>query len=146
MKKKVKQVHPTKEQLVEDVKRKQEVSRKKDILINKFYPALEEATVSIDEAKMLISAISSLMMEEVLSTMKILKFSAVIDNLHTKLCADGQRSEEVKKLLTTLEGENLYVAREILEGVTRSIETMITAEMRDRKLFSLKTNWDLHLN
>jgi hypothetical protein len=70
----------------------------------------------------------------------------VIDNLHAKLCQDGERKDEIQTLLNTLKGENLFVAREIIEGMTRAIETMIVEEMRSRKLDTLKIGWDRYLN
>jgi len=128
------------------LQKKYEVSRKRDIVVNQFYPALLEATNTVDEAKMLISSMTSLLMEEVLKTMMERKFSEISKSLLKKLCPDGEREAEIKKLLATLEGDNLFVAREIIEGMTRAIEQMILDEMRERKLDTLKADWDRFLN
>lgn len=124
----------------------QEVARKRSLIIEHFYPALVEATISVDESKALISAMSNLLMESVLNTMKERQFVEVNTTLHKTLCSDGERSDEIKKLLDTLNGENLYVAREIIEGTTRMIEQAMTDEMRERNLSTLKTDWDRYLN
>ena len=125
---------------------KKEIARKRSIIIDKFYPALIEATISVDESKALISAMANLLMEEVLRTMKDRKFDDIIDSLQKVLCQDGQRKNEISALLNTLKGENLYVAREIIEGMTRAIETMIIDEMRERNLKTLIPKWDVYLN
>lgn len=136
----------TSEEIMKDMQNKAEIARKRNIIVDKFYPALIDATISIDEAKMLISAIGNIMMEEVLKTMKVTKLSEIKEALIKVLCQDGERKEEITKLLNTLEDENLYVSREIIEGMTRSIDTMISDEMKDRKLDTLKTKWETYLN
>lgn len=136
----------SREELVHDFKRKEEVARKGKIVVDHFYPSLIEATVSIDEAKMLIQSVTSLIMAEVLGTMKEKKFSEIMPSLIEKLCPDNERKEEVTKLLETVKDENIYVAREVIEGMSRAIETMINDEMKDRKLDSLKADWPKMIN
>ena len=143
---KPKQHHKTKDELIAESERRYEINRKKAIIVDKFYPALIKATISVDESKALISAMSSLLMEEVLKTMKERKFSDISDSLFKVLTTDGERVEEIATLLSTLQGENLFVAREIIEGMTRAIETMITTEMRERNLDTLKPDWTKFLN
>ena len=134
--------HPVGDELL----RKIEVTRKRNIVVDKFFPALKEASVSVDESKMLIGSMSSLLMEGVLKTMQERKFSEIIPSMLERLCKDGERKEEVEKLLKVLEDENLFVAREIIEGMTRAIEQMVLDEMKGRKLDSLQANWDRMLN
>lgn len=128
------------------LQRKWEVSRKHDIVVDKFFPALIDATVSVDEAKMLIQSCSSLLMEEVLQTMQERRFKDISAKLLKRLCPEGERKDEIEKLLKILEPENLFVAREIIEGMTRAIDQMISDEMRERKLGTLKADWDRMLN
>jgi len=123
----------------------QEVARKRSLIIEHFYPALIEATISVDESKALISAMGTLLMDSVLNTMKEKPFIEINTYLHKMLCSDGERSDEIKKLLDTLNGENLYVAREIIEGATRAIDQATTDEMKERSLSTLKTDWDRYL-
>lgn len=143
---KPKQIHKTKEQLIHEAHNKKEIDRKKKIILEDFYPALIAATVSVDESKALMSALSTLLMEEVLKTMKERQFSEVAKTILDRLTTDGERTDKVARLLNALAGENLFVAREIIEGMTRAIEVMITEEMRERTLDTLKTNWETYLN
>ncbi len=143
---KPKKTPKSKEQIAHEMKNAQEVARKRVIITDHFYPALVKATISVDESKALIQAMSALLMEEVLKTMKERKFSEIMDNVHKVLCTDGLRVEEIRALLETLKDENLFVSREIIEGMTRVIEASITEEMRQRPLSALKTNWTGYLN
>ena len=63
----------------EELGKKMEIARKRSIIVDKFYPALCTATISVDEAKMFIQAASSLIMEEVLQTMKERLAAELID-------------------------------------------------------------------
>lgn len=141
-----KKVPQTKEQLMADMKRKKELDRKRKIIVGNFYPALIEATTSVDEAKALISAMSSLLMEQVLKTMKERDFIEISDALFKQLCLDGEREQEIAKLLAVFKDENLFVSRELIEGMTRAIDTMISEDMRARKLDTLKPDWEKYLN
>lgn len=136
----------TKEQIAREMSNKQEVARKRKVIVENFYPALIKATVSVDEAKMLISSMTSLIMEGVLETMKQRKFAEMYESMVTRLCPDGERKAEIIELLDTVKGENLFVAREIIEGMSRAIEQMTMDEMRNRTLDSMKADWDRYLN
>jgi hypothetical protein len=136
----------SKEQILDEMQRSQSIKRKRTIIMDNFYPALIEATISVDEAKALVQAMGSSLMGEVMKTMRERKFSEISTNVHKILCSDGQREEEIKKLLATLEGESLFDAREIIEGMSNAIEMMIREEMSDRKLDTLKADWTKYLN
>ncbi len=141
-----KQHHKSKEEILFDEKNKKEIARKRVIIVDKFYPALIKATISVDEAKSLINAMSTLLMENVLQTMKERKIDEISESMIKILCTDGQRLPEIKELISTLSGENLFVSREIIEGMTKAINAMEMDEMRERNLSTLKTNWDKYLN
>lgn len=132
----------TKEQIVIDTER----ARKRKVVVDQFYPALLDATETIDEAKILLQSIASLMMEEVLRTMKDRKFTEILDRILSKLTPDDIRLLQVSKLLETIRYENLFVSREIIEGMQRAITQMQHDEDRTRKLNSLKPDWDRYLN
>lgn len=136
----------TKEEIIADEQRKAEVARKRDIITGQFYPALVKATISVDEAKALISATNSLLMGEVMKAMKEKKFSEVLDSIHKGLCQDGERSEEIKALLEVFKDENLFITRELIEGMTGAIERMIVMDNRNKTLDSFKPDWALFLN
>ena len=146
MAEKAKQIHKTKEELISDDEKKKEIARKRRIIVDKFYPALIKATISVDEAKALINAMGTLLMENVLKTMKERKIDEISESMISVLCTDGERKIEVTELLATLNGENLFVSREIIEGMTKAIAAMEMDEMKSRSLGTLKTNWDKYLN
>lgn len=143
---KPKKIPRTKEQLIQEAENKKEISRKHHLIVDSFYPALINATISVDEAKALIHVMGSLIMEEVLKTMKFRRFSEVTESLHQHLAKDGERSKEIRILLESLNGENLFVAREIIEGMSKAIGAMEVAEMRTRNLSTLKADWEIYLN
>ncbi len=130
----------------DQIQRDNEIARKRKIVTEKFYPALVEATVSIDEAKMLLQAATSLIMEEVLSTMKERKMDEIYDRLIKKLCPDGLRQLQIENWIGTVRGENLYVARELIEGASRAIAQMLHDEEQNRKMDTLKPDWNKYLN
>src|ERR1700742_2526676 len=120
------QVHLTAEQLGQ----KMEVQRKQAIVKNKLYPALVSATISIDEAKMLVRAIAGFIMEDVMSMMKDRQFSDIAPKLLEKLAVEKEREAALKELLDIFERENLFVSKELIEGMSHAIDQMITDEMR----------------
>lgn len=119
-----------------------EVARKRNLIVDKFYPALMEATISIDEARMLLQAITSSIMEEVLQTMSERKFDEIYNKVVKKLTPNDERLLKIEALLQTVRNENLYVAREIVEGMIRAIEQMISDELKGRTLDTLLADWD----
>lgn len=143
---KPKRIPQTKEEILAGMRRTKEIARKKDIIVNRFYPALKKATISVDESKALINAMSQLLMGEVMKTMKERKFVDVAPELFKILCTDGERKEEIQALLDTLTDETLFTARELIEGMTGAIETMIREEMQARTLDTMKPDWDKYLN
>lgn len=131
----------------EQILREMEVARKRTIVKDRFYPALVKATVSIDEAKMLTQAAVSFIMEEVLSAMKERKFEEIKDKLIEGLCKEDEtRKQEITELFDTLNSEDFYVAREIIEGMNRAIDHTLAMENRDRTLSTLNPNWDIMLH
>lgn len=142
MKKGTKKSPVTKEQLIRD----QELRRKRAIIVDKFFPALVEATISIDEAKMLLQAATSLIMEEVMQTMRERKFREIKGRLVKKLCSNDERLLQIEKLLDIFDNETLFVSRELIEGMKAAIEQMTLDEMMNRKLDTLKPDWNRMLN
>ncbi len=136
-------VNKSKEQIVRDM----EVSRKRSIVVDKFYPALKDATVSVDEAKMLLQASGSIIMEAVLKTMQERKFSEIKDMLVDKLSYESEeRRPKIEALLNVLTDENLYVTREIIEGMSRAIDQMVAEDLQGRTLDTLKPDWEKYLS
>lgn len=132
----------TKEQILRDV----EIARKRKIVTEKFFPALTAATVSVDEARMLVSATTSLIMEAAMAVLKEKTFKDIEEDVFKKLCPDGERAEEIRDLLKVFSDETLFVSREIIEGAKQAIDQMVNDEMRSRSLATLKADWNRYLN
>lgn len=130
----------------EQIAREMEIKRKRVIVVDKFFPALAKATISIDEARMFVSATTSFIMEAVMDTMRQRKFSEISERVLKGLSPDGERKEEISALLDIFSGETLFVSREIIEGAKQAIDQAINDEMRERKLNDIKFNWDKYLN
>lgn len=139
MKSRAKQKHI---QSPEEIAKVLDTNRKKLVVKEKLFPALVGATVSIDEAKMLLQSLSGLIMEDSLIILKEKKIEAILDRLVKKLCPDGEREKEVRELLVTLSAETLYDAKVLVEGLSNSIEYMLQSELKDRTLNSLEPDWD----
>lgn len=140
-----KRINKTKEQIELEMRNTQNLKRKRSIIMDTFYPALIEATVSVEEAESLVQAMGASIMGEVLKEAQQKKFSEISPKLLDILAKD-ERREEIKKLLATLEGETLFDAREIIEGMTNAIKMMVREEMQGRKLDTLKADWTKYLN
>lgn len=136
----------TKDQIIADELRAKEISRKRVIVVDYLYPALKEATVSVEEAKALTAAISQLIMAESMKLMREKRFVDISESMLAVLCQDGQRKEEITKLLSVFNGENLFTTRELVEGMTSAIDKMIREDMQGRKLETLNADWARFLN
>ena len=63
-----------------------------------------------------------------------------------KLSPEGQRLIQIEALLNTIRKENMFVAREIVEGMQRTITRMQHDEDKERTLDTLKPDWNRYLN
>ncbi len=138
-KKSEKQHHKSEAEILVELQKQKEVLRKRALIKEKFYPALCESSKSIDDAKMFVQSLSSVIMEKFLSAMKDKPFKELklIENLDPK----DPKYEELKELIGLFEGESVFTARELFEGMRYEIEMMIQKEMGERELSSLKTNF-----
>ena len=141
MTKRAPRVQKSKEQIAKEL----DVSRQKILVKEKLYPALVGATTSVDESKMLIQAITSLLMEEGMKVLREKKVSEIRASFVEKLCSEG-RSDEVDALLAVLDDETLFTARVLLEGMKQVVEQMIIDEMQSRTLNSFEPNWERMLS
>lgn len=132
-------VNKTKEQIEKEMKAKQRAKELRVFVKDKFYPALIDATTSIDDAKFLLGSFSNQVMEQFLSQMKEKKFIDL--KLHEKLDKNAPNYKQFINLLALFGNENVYDTRELIEGMKGEIEMMVTTELKARKLDTLKTNW-----
>lgn len=129
----------TKEEIEADMKRGAEVKRLRALVKDSIYPAVVDASLSIDDAKFLLHSFSSMMMDKFLESMKEVKFVDL--KLVEKLDPASPKHADYVKLLALFENETVFTARELIEGMKMEIEMMISNEMKERKLDTLKTNF-----
>ena len=133
---KEKRVERTKEQIAAQLK----TNNQQDLIEKAVFPAVVAATTSIDEAKMLLRAISTSIMEKSMEVLRETKMADVRKELVKKLTEEG-REEEVDALLAALDDQTLLDSRMLVEGLSSAIEQMIIDEMRNRTLNSLEVDW-----
>ncbi len=127
------QVMAEREQKVAEAKRLRAIAK------DKLYPALINATTSIDDAKFLLGSFSNMMMEAFLARMKEVKFIDL--KLHNKLDKSHEFYKQYIELLAIFADESIYTSRELIEGMKNEIQMFIDTELKDRKLDTLKTNF-----
>lgn len=137
MKTKIPHINKSKDQITQELKTKEKVVFLREFVKDKFYPALITASTSIEDAKYLLQSFSNMVMEQFLAKMKDIKFQEL--NLETKLDPTLLQFHEYKSLLELFKDEDVFTTRELIEGMKNEIEMMITNEMKERKLETLKT-------
>ncbi len=141
MKRGTKKSPVTKEQLYQEQERK----HKQVFIKEKFYPALCEATVSVDESGMLLQAVTALIMEEAMETLRSTKMRDVKSRIVKKLTGDDERVPQIQRLIELFDGMTLFDTRAYVEGMKAVIEQMKIDEMSSRKLETLKADWARYL-
>ncbi len=141
MKKGAKKSPLTKEELY----KQQEDNYKKDFIKNKFYPALVGATKSVDEAGFLLQAITSLVMEEAMETLRSRKMREIHSRIVKKLCPNHEREIDIDAMVSLFDKMTLFDARANFEGMKAVIEQMKIDDMSNRSLSTLKADWDRYL-
>ncbi len=129
----------TKEEIATQMKREQKAKRLRSFIKEKFYPALIEASTSIDDAKFLLGSFSNMLMENFLAQMKEIKFVEL--NLPAKLDKKSKQFPQYAKLLSLFDDQNVFEARELIEGMKNEVNMFVDNEMKERKLDTLKTNF-----
>lgn len=129
----------TKEQLIKEMQNLAKVKKYRAFVKDQFFPLVVKASTSVDDAKFWLTAFANMLTEQFLSKMKETKFSDM--KLEEKLDKKDPHYEDFKAILKLFEEENVYSARELIDGMKGEIEMMITMEMKERKLDSLKTNF-----
>jgi hypothetical protein len=129
----------SKEQIADGIKRVQEAKRMREFVKTKFYPALINASTSIEDAKFLLGGFSNMIMETFLAQMKEKKFIEL--KLHEKLDKKSPMYKQFVDMLSLFSDENVFTARELVEGMKNEVQMFIDTEMKERKLDTLKTNF-----
>lgn len=132
----------TKEEVKRDFKRAQD----RKLIKEQFYPALVEATVSVDEAQMLLQAAVSLIMEEAMEKLRTTLVADIRNRLVKKLAPNDERLLQIEKLIDIFHDHTLFEARGHFESMKAVIEQMKMDEMQKRKLDTLIPDWERYLN
>ncbi len=132
-------INKTKEEIAKGMKNVERAKELRAFVKDKFYPALINASTSIDDAKYLLTSFSNQVMEKFLAQMKEKKFIDL--KLHEKLDKESANYKQFVDILALFADENVYDTRELIEGMKGEIDMLITNELKGRKLETLKTNW-----
>lgn len=133
------QQHKTKEELLADLKANGDFIMKMKFTKEQFYPALCEASTSIEDAGQLLSGFNTTIMQEFLGLMREKKISDL--NLEEKLDKDSPKFEKNKELLGLFADMSVFDAKDYIEGMRNEIALFQQEEMRERPLSSLQTKW-----
>ena len=137
--KKQKRVVKTREQIVKELQGNEKFQKKLKFVKEQAYPALIEATKSIDDATSNLSIINSLLMEKFLGRMKEVNFVEL--DIVKSLSSEDPKYEPLKKFLELFYGMSAFEAKEHLEGLKAEISLFLNEENKNRSLSDLKTKW-----
>lgn len=129
----------TKEELLNNLKGNKDFQVKMKFTREKFYPALINATTSIDDASILLSGFNTIIMQEFLGLMKEKKLGDL--KLDTKLDPTNEKFKASKDLLNLFKDMSVFDAKDHIEGMKNEIELFKNEEMKERGLETLKTKW-----
>lgn len=130
----------------EQLEREMKLAQSRKLIKEQFYPALQEATISVDEATQLLNAAISLIMEEAMETLRTRRMSEIRDRIVNKLCPNDERLLQIEKLMEIFDMQTLFEARGHLESMKAVISQMQIDEMRNRKLDTFTPDWGRYLN
>lgn len=133
------QKHLTKEELIANLQANAEFKTKMRFVREQFYPALIEATESIEDASMLLAGFNTTLMQEFLGYMKEKKMSEL--KLENKLDKNVGTYEKNKKLLDLFQDMDVFSAKEYIEGLREEIELFKQDYFKGKPLSELPTKW-----
>lgn len=134
-----KQVHKTKEQLLSDLKNNEQFKAKMAFTREKFYPALVEASTSIEDAMTNLSSINTVVMQTFLGFMKEKKFGEL--DMVSKMDEKAPKFEEIKAMLALFNEMSVFEAKELIEGMRAEIGLWCQEDNRMRNLKDLPKRW-----
>jgi hypothetical protein len=137
--KKTKKVVKSKEAVIEELRQNAAFMDKMKFVKERFFPALAEASTSIEDAQQLLSGFNTAIMQEFLAEMKNKKTSEL--NLQEKLDKTNENYEKHKELIALFDDMSVFDCKDYIEGMRAEIGVFIKDEMESRKLDSLKTKW-----
>ncbi len=125
--------------------KEQENKERRQFIIEQFFPALKDATISVDEAGFLLQGIVSLIMEEAMETLKSTRMRDIRSRIVKKLCPNDERLLSIGLLVELFDSQTLFEARGNFEGMRAILEQVKLDEMRAKKLGDIKMEWERYL-
>lgn len=135
----MKRKNKTKEDVITQLKKSQDFVKKMAFVKKEFYPALVEATRSIEDAQTFLSSLSTMVMQEFLATMKDKKVADL--KLASKLDPKDDMHDSLVKLVSLFDDKTMFDAKELIEGMRSEITLFLNDENRNRPLSALTTRW-----
>ena len=137
--KKQKRVVKSKEELLSEMKNNVHFIKKMKFVREDLFPALCDASDNIEDAKMFLSSINTVIMERFLERMKTLTFKdlQIIEGLDK----NGDKFGQYQKLLALFDDVSVFDAKDYIEGMRSEIDVWIADELKERPMSSLKTTW-----
>lgn len=129
----------------EEVERDYKRAQARKLIKEEFYPALVDATISVDEAQMLLQAAVALIMEEAMEKLRTTLVADIRNRLVKKLAPNDERLLQIEKLVDIFHDHTLFEARGHFESMRAVIQQMQLDEMQKRKLDTLIPDWDRYL-
>jgi hypothetical protein len=139
MQRKQKRVLKSKEELLSDLQKNAQFIEKIKFIREVFLPTVEKGCKNVEDAKMFLSSIGTVIMERFLQQMKEKKLSDL--NLIQGLDDKSPDYEGYKAILELFNDKSVFEAKELIEGMRSEIDLWITEEMRSRTLESLPKRW-----
>ncbi len=128
-----------KEEILAELQKSAVWRKRMDFTKNKFWPALVEASMSIDDAKQFVASIPGMVMNLILESYKGRKFGEL--NLISKLSTTDPKYEKYKAMLELFNDEDVFIARDLIRDMEGEINLALRDEEISRPLSSLKVNW-----
>lgn len=129
----------SKEEILADLKNNADFQRKMQFTREVFYPALCNASTSIDDAVILLSGLNTQIMQEFLASMKEKTVKDL--QLDGKLDKDNPKYAESQVLLAIFNDMTVFDAKDHIEGMRGEIQLFLTEEQKKRPLSDLATKW-----
>lgn len=129
----------TREQLVAELRSNADFQRKLAFVRDQLYPALTDATTSVDDAVQNLSIINSVVMESFLGFMKDKKMKEL--DLASKLQPNDPFYEKLVHFIGLVDDLSVFEGKELLEGLRNEIGLFQTEYWKTKKLDELPQKW-----
>lgn len=129
----------TREQILMDLKGNEAFQKKMKFTKEEFFPALTQATTSIDDALSNLSIINTILMEKFLGFMKETKFRDL--KIQENISDQDPKAEDLKAMLALFDDMTAFDAKDLLEGMRNEINLFLSEENKTRTLADLKPRW-----